>query len=188
MLSLNTIRAENVSLNKLNIPVFLKWRGLYLGVITSCTFVINYDGVRLCLRTAATNGPIVHPPGDMWAWRAMVMMMPAGDNSWVVHQSSLAVLPAETSGESRRKGRQSENFAYQYLKYLKGYLTCRKTLRHVTPGFTYRPKEGVLWILIALKNQSPLPGLNPRPLGPVASTLTTIPPRRHVCYYKAVLT
>jgi hypothetical protein len=34
----------------------------------------DYDGVRICLRTAATNGPTVHPPGDMWAWRAMVMM------------------------------------------------------------------------------------------------------------------
>jgi hypothetical protein len=25
----------------------------------------DYDGVRTCLRTAATNGPIFHPPGDM---------------------------------------------------------------------------------------------------------------------------
>jgi hypothetical protein len=46
--------------------------------------MIDYDGARLCLRTAATNGSIVHPPADMLAWRAMVMMMmmmPAGDNS-----------------------------------------------------------------------------------------------------------
>jgi hypothetical protein len=56
----------------------------------------------------------------------MVMMMPAGRNSWLVHQSSLAVLPADTSGESRRNGRKSENFAYQYPKYHKGRLTCRK--------------------------------------------------------------
>jgi hypothetical protein len=28
-------------------------------------FLTDYDGVRLCLRTAATNVPIVHPPGDM---------------------------------------------------------------------------------------------------------------------------
>jgi hypothetical protein len=27
--------------------------------------LIDYDGVRLCLRTAATDGPIAHPPGDM---------------------------------------------------------------------------------------------------------------------------
>jgi hypothetical protein len=37
--------------------------------------MIDYDGFRLCLRTAATNGPIVHPPGDMLIWRAMVIMM-----------------------------------------------------------------------------------------------------------------
>jgi hypothetical protein len=36
----------------------------------------------------------------------------------------------------------------------------------------------VLWIFIALKYPYPWPGLNPRPLGPVASTLTTTPPRR----------
>jgi hypothetical protein len=73
------------------------------------------------------------PLGDMWAWRAIMMiMMPAWDNSWLVHQSSLAVLPAETSGESTRNGRSSENFAsqYAYLKYLKESLTFRKILRH----------------------------------------------------------
>jgi hypothetical protein len=47
-----------------------------------------------------------------------VVMMPAGDNSLLIHQSSMAVLPSETSGASRRNGRRSENVAYQYLKYL----------------------------------------------------------------------
>jgi hypothetical protein len=105
-------------------------------------------------------------------------MKPAGDNSGLVHQSSLAVLTAETSGESRRNGRRSENFAYQYLKYLKGSLTRRKILRHGTSGFTSHPKECVLRIFIVLKNPSHRPGLNPRPLGSVASTLTATPPRR----------
>jgi hypothetical protein len=95
----------------------------------------------------------------------MVVMMPAGDNSRLVYQSSLSVLPAETSGVSRRNGRRRENFAYQYLKYFKRSLTCRKISRHGTSRFTSHPKEGVLRILIALKNPSPLPGLNPRPLG-----------------------
>jgi hypothetical protein len=45
--------------------------------------------------------------------------------SWLVHQSSLAVLPAETSGASRRNGLRIENFSYQYLKYFKRSLTCR---------------------------------------------------------------
>jgi hypothetical protein len=90
--------------------------------------------------------------GDMWAWRAMVvMMMPAGDNSWLIHQSSLAVLPAETSGASRWNGRRRENFAYQCLKYLKGFLICRKILRHGTSSFTSHLKEGVLQILSPLK-------------------------------------
>jgi hypothetical protein len=45
-------------------------------------------------------------------------------------------------------------------------------------GFISHPKEGVLRIFIALKNPSPWPGSNPRTLGPMASTLTTTPPRR----------
>jgi hypothetical protein len=109
----------------------------------------------------------------------MVVMMPAGDNSWLVHQSSLAVIPAETSGASMRNGWRSENFAYQYLKYLKGSFTCRKILQHGTSGFTSHPKEGVLWIFIALKTPPPPPSLKTQPLGPVASTLTTTPPRQY---------
>jgi hypothetical protein len=64
---------------------------MYLSDQPSIDCLIDYDGVRLCLRTAVTNRPTAHPPDDMWAWRAMVMMMMmlAGDNSWLVHQSSL---------------------------------------------------------------------------------------------------
>jgi hypothetical protein len=36
-------------------------------------------------------------------------------------------------------------------------------------------EEGVLRIFIALKNPSPWPGSNPKPLDPVASTITTTP-------------
>jgi hypothetical protein len=84
-------------------------------------------------------------------------LMPAGDYSWLVHQSSLAVQPAKSSGTSKRNGRRSENFACQYLKYLKGSLTFLKILRHGTSGFTSHPKEGMLRIFIALKNSSPQP-------------------------------
>jgi hypothetical protein len=66
----------------------------------------------------------------------------------------------------------------QYLWYVNGSFTSSKILRHGTSGFTFQPKEGVLPIFMALKNASPRPGLNPRPLGPVASTLTATPPRR----------
>jgi hypothetical protein len=45
-------------------------------------------------------------------------------------------------------------------------------------GFTSHPKERVLRIFIALKNQSPRLGSKPQPLGPVANTLTTTTPKR----------
>jgi hypothetical protein len=67
---------------------------------------------------------------------------------------------------------------YLTVRYANVSLTCRKILRHGTYGFALHLKEGVLWIFIALKNPSPRPGLKPRPLGPVATTLTTTPPRR----------
>jgi hypothetical protein len=44
------------------------------------------------------------------------------------------------------------------------------------PALLSIQEEDVLRIFITLKNPSPWPGSNPQPLGPVASTLTTIPP------------
>jgi hypothetical protein len=32
----------------------------------------HVDGVRLCLWTPANNGTILHPRGDIWAWRTIV--------------------------------------------------------------------------------------------------------------------
>jgi hypothetical protein len=70
----------------------------------------------------------------------------------------------------------NENLVYSFPWDFKSYFTCREILGH--SGFTSHPEESVLRIFIALKNQPPLPGPNLRTLGPVASTLTTIPPRR----------
>jgi hypothetical protein len=72
----------------------------------------------------------------------------------------------------------NENLVYPSPWHFKGYLTCRKILRHGTSGFISHPKEGELRIFIALKNPSFRPGSNPRPMGSVASTLTTTPPWR----------
>jgi hypothetical protein len=77
-------------------------------------WLIDYDGVRLTSQNRGNHWSIVHPPGE-FKWRTlmlMIMMMPAGDNFWLVYQSSLAVLPADTSAASRRNGRWNENFAY----------------------------------------------------------------------------
>jgi hypothetical protein len=53
-----------------------------------------------------------------------------------------------------------------------------KTLRHEASSITSDLKEAVLRIFMVLKNVSPWPVLNPRPLGSVASTLTVTPSRR----------
>jgi hypothetical protein len=67
----------------------------------------------LSLRNAATNGPILHP-------RVNVSVESHGndddDAGWgkllTRYQRSLAILPGETLGASRRNGRSNENFAY----------------------------------------------------------------------------
>jgi hypothetical protein len=75
-------------------------------------------------------------------------------------------------------GEANENLVYTSPWDFKSSLTRRKILRHGTSGFTSHPKEGVPRIFIILINSSPRPGLNPRPLGQVASTVTTTPPRQ----------
>jgi hypothetical protein len=102
------------------------------------------------------------------------MLMPAVDNSWLVYQSTLAVLPAGMEERMR--------ILHIHIWYVNESFAWLKILRHGTSGFTSHPKEGVLRIFIVLINPSPWPGLNPPPLGPVVITLTTTPPRRQTCY------
>jgi hypothetical protein len=66
------------------------------------------------------------------------------------------------------------------------FVSCRNVavLLVVASMVYWLAKEGVLRIFIALKNPSPQPGLNPRPLDPVASTLITTPARRLTYGYK----
>jgi hypothetical protein len=67
----------------------------------------------------------------------------------------------------------------QYLKYFKGSLICGKNdMGPLALLLIPHAKEGLLRIFISLKNPKPQPGLNPQPLSPVASTLTTTPPRQ----------
>jgi hypothetical protein len=71
-------------------------------------------------------------------------------------------------------GEGNENLVYLSPWDLEIYFTCRKVLRRGTFRLYFPSKR----IFIALKNPSPRPCSNPQPLGQVASTLTTTPPRR----------
>jgi hypothetical protein len=58
-------------------------------------------------------------------------------------------------------GERSENFALQaFCSHLQVVFTCRKILRHGASSITSHPREGVLWIFIALKSPSLQPDLN----------------------------
>jgi hypothetical protein len=61
------------------------------------------------------------------------------------------------------------------LSYPKGSLTCCKIF-HAADSFASALKEGVLRSFVALKMHRFRPGLNPRTLGSVTSTLIITPP------------
>jgi hypothetical protein len=56
----NSVSRFSLSRHICQSDVFVISVGIY-----ACIPLVDYDGVRLCLRTAATNGPVVHPAGDM---------------------------------------------------------------------------------------------------------------------------
>jgi hypothetical protein len=134
-------------------------------------WLIDYDGWDWRLRTAAIIGlmfiPRVKVSGEPWSWWCRLGITP-DLYSYKAQQRHLVRVEGMDEG--------MRIYRIQYLWYVNGYLTYRKILRRGNSGFTSHPKEGVLRIVN--KDPSPWPCLNPRPLGPVASTLTTAPPRR----------
>jgi hypothetical protein len=132
-------------------------------------WLVDYDGGETDVSEPRPSLAYCSSPGEC-KWIAVMMMMPVGDNSWLVYQRQM-----------ERVGGMDEDIRIlriQYLWCVNGSFTCRNILRHGTSGFTSYRKECVLRIFIALKNASPRSGLIPLPLGLVASTLTTTSPRR----------
>jgi hypothetical protein len=85
---------------------------------------------------------------------------------------------SETHLEQQEIGEGNENLVYSSLGTSRVLLHVVKSYDMGPPALFPIRAEGMLRIFIALKNTSPWPGSNPQPLGPVASTLTTTPPRR----------
>jgi hypothetical protein len=136
---------------------FNSWE-LFRGDLASkvhCDADNRVDGVRLRLWTAATIGPIFHPPGDRstYVWRTMVELYLHGKTD----DSSITALwqSYQQSPSTNQEELGKENDEFYLTKYLfhnpKGSLICRKILRRGADGFTSPPKEGLLQTLSPLK-------------------------------------
>jgi hypothetical protein len=83
-----------------------------------------------------------------------------------------ALIVAETpSSEAERTGREvtTASCLSVSLSYLKGSLTCSKSLRHGVDGFTSLRRELCYGFLSPIKIHRPRPGLSPRTSGPMES-------------------
>jgi hypothetical protein len=86
--------------------------------------------------------------------KILLFVLLASAYSWFVHQSSLAIIPGESS-TSEAGGTGEGN--YEFLPYEVSFsyfecffLTFRKIFRHGADGLTSPPKESVVRIFIAL--------------------------------------
>jgi hypothetical protein len=96
------------------------YKDLVTGILQGYTLLTNRDddvsvmsmGVRLHLLTVATIRPTVHPLRDIWAWKTQ--WNNTAENSWFVHQSSPAILPAQSSERKAGKhGKGSDELHYK---------------------------------------------------------------------------
>jgi hypothetical protein len=133
---------------------------------------------RSRLWTAVTNGPVVHFPCEMSMDKYGGMMSAGGnpDSStralWQSYRQSHLVA-------NRRKWAKEINLAVRsiFVHASKGFLTCRKILRHGAAGFPSAQRNECCSFLLPLEIHRPRPNLNLRIFGPMASTLIITPPR-----------
>jgi hypothetical protein len=106
-------------------------------------------------------------------------MISTAENSWFVHQGSLAFTSESPSSKGRGSG--EGNYEFFVTKYVfHAWKGCQHDVKSYEMGPTaLLPLRRMtccvfLW---QLKIHRPRPGMNPRTLGPIASMLTTRPPR-----------
>jgi hypothetical protein len=136
-------------------------------------WLIAYDGMRLTSQNCGHHWHIVHPSrvnvsGVPWWWWWWCGLGINPDLYTRVLWQSYQQRHLETVG-GMDEGMSIFDTSTDLLHAVKSY--------YMGPPASLA-KDGVLCTFIALKNPSSRPGLNPRYLGPVASTLTTKPPRR----------
>jgi hypothetical protein len=140
-------------------------------------------GLDWRLRTAASRG-LLFIPGwftiwtMVWWYRLGITPNLSTRALWQSPVLSGGPVSRDISGASGRVGEGNENLVYPSPWDFKRALTCRKILRHGTFRLYFLSEGRCAANFNALKNSSPWPGSNPQPLGPLANTLTTTPPRR----------
>jgi hypothetical protein len=139
------------------------------------------SGVRLRLWTATTNGPIVHPPGDTWVWRAMEWYRQGKtpDTStralWNSYQHRHLVT-------SRRNGRKEWEFSL--TKYFCSHLqvmflhSVKSTVMGPPAILPLTPEERRAADFY--RRYKAIASAGPRNFGLTTCTLTITPPRRRV--------
>jgi hypothetical protein len=135
-----------------------------------------------CLWTAATIGPIVHPPyehGEPW-WSVMGKLLIRPLELCQTYQPSY---------HYKAGGIGKGNDEFCLMKYCfhtsKSSLTYHKILWNGADGFTFPSKEGLL-LIIPLKNSLTSARFEHANLVCKASTLTTRPPRMALRWYLEV--
>jgi hypothetical protein len=138
-------------------------------------------------------GETMSPPTGLWfihRWYMSMVnhggMISTQYNSWFVHQSSLAVLPAEPFS-SKVGGTDKGNYEFRLTKYLclyfKGMFNMPWNLNEMglTAVFPLRRKV-YCGFLSPLKIHRPRPSFKPRTSLRMASTLIITPPRTTCAY------
>jgi hypothetical protein len=147
------------------------------GIIIPCVagFINSrwwYRWEKLRHRTAATNGPIVHPPGEnIWAWRTMV--------EWYRQRKSLFVQQSHLAENQEELAREIMNLVLQsiFTHTSNGSLICCKILGHGSTALLLLRRAVSCRFILPLKIHYHRPGMNPRTLGTIASTLIITPQR-----------
>jgi hypothetical protein len=116
------------------------------------------------------------------AWWLLVLSPDESECDRLSERDRLGLTPNLTTRDlwrSRRRERGNDNFVYSSLWDFKSSFTCRKILRHGTfPLYFPYERKVCCGFLSPLKGHRLGRVLNRQPLGPVASTLTTTPPKR----------
>jgi hypothetical protein len=101
------------------------------------------------------------------------------NHSSFIHQSCLAVTSRHLAVKQEKISQKwpwilPTSISFHTCRDLK---TCCKIIWHGADGFMSSPKKSCYGFSSSLKIHCPLPGLNPQTLNPMASTITTRPPR-----------